>query len=75
MKLIKTVKILVTGKLDFFNRFALFSALLLFVLFFIGYKDALSSAVLAVVFHLYLRLTHFVYDIAESVFTGAGPGK
>lgn len=70
MRLMKTVKTLVTGKLDFFNRFALFASVLLFALFFIGYRDVLSSAVLAVVFHLYLRLTHFVYDIAESAFTG-----
>lgn len=73
MRILRTVKTLVTGKLDSFNRFALFSALLVFLIFFIAYKDVLSSAVLAVVFHLYLRLTHFIYDIAENVFTGAGP--
>lgn len=75
MKTIRTLKTLITGKLDSFNRFALFASVLIFVIFFIGYRDLLSSLVLAVVFHLYLRLTHFIYDIAESAFTGAGSKK
>lgn len=74
MKTIKIMRTMVTGKLDSFNKFALFTSLLLFLIFFLIYRDALSSVVLAIVFHIYLRLTHFVFEVIEKVLGEVGNG-
>lgn len=67
MKFMKTMKTMVTGKLDSFSKYSIFAALVLFLIFLIAYKDVLSTAVLAIVFHIYLRLSHFIFDVIEKV--------
>lgn len=74
MKTIKIVRTMVTGKMDSFNKFALFTSLFLFLILFVIYRDVLSSVVLAVVFHIYLRVTHFIFEVIEKVFGEVGKG-
>ncbi len=46
---------------DDFSYFSVFSAIILFLVFSIGYRQVGSSLILAILYYFFLKITHFIF--------------
>ena len=72
MKKIKRFNMIMMEKMTDFSKYSLFAALICFLLFLLMYRQPVPCIVLAVVLYVFLKFTHFVYEIILKVLGEVG---
>lgn len=67
MKLRKVKKV-VTGEMSDFSKYCVFASILWFLFFLVVYHEVLPCVILTVFVYLFLKVSHFLYDVIGKVF-------